>query len=90
MGVPSHVCAAISESDLLALSKEYSHFNFLLLPADNPFEVLCTVYDYFLLSGTVAFVERAAGRSVDEAREAFRQFAMRSDEPARLMAVCEI
>src|SRR5258708_4268116 len=38
-----------SQKGLLAFSRECSHFNFVLIPGDLSFVVLCTVFDYFVV-----------------------------------------
>jgi hypothetical protein len=60
---------------LLTFSKQCSHFNFVLIPEDLSFAILCTVYDYYVVAGSSKFVEQVVGGSIEVARTRFNKFA---------------
>jgi hypothetical protein len=51
------------------------------------FAVLGTVYDYFIVSGPMAFVEKALGCTIAESRSRFLEYASGASESDRLIAV---
>jgi hypothetical protein len=83
---PGYLSLGVTREDLLSFSEECAHFNFLLMPAELSFAVLCTVYDYFVVAGTKAFVETATGCTIAEASRRFREYAD-DDESGRLLRV---
>jgi hypothetical protein len=76
-----------TKEGLIAFSHECAHFNFILISESQSCAVLCTVYDYFLVSGMPEFVELALGCTIVTSRERFLQFANDSDESHRLAEV---
>ena len=74
---------------LFLFSEECAHFNFVLLPEDHSFAVVCTTYDFFLVAGSKRFVETATGKGVAAARSDFDVFASDDswEEPDRLRLV---
>jgi len=76
-----------TKEGLMVFGHECAHFNFVLTPASPSFAVLCTVFDYFVVSGSFAFVESALGCSLEAARARFLQFARDSHESQRLADV---
>jgi len=56
-------------------SQRFGHFNFALFPEDLTFLILCTTDDYFLVCGTGEIVKDIVGKDVQEAREAFDEYA---------------
>jgi hypothetical protein len=86
---PKYLSMGTKTDDLLAFSWECCDFNFLLTPESFSFAVLCTVYDYFIVSGTKLFVENAVGCTVSEAHTRFLEFADGDFESDRLVAVAQ-
>ena len=76
-----------TKEGLIAFSHECAHFNFIVFSESRSFAILCTVFDYFLVSGMPEFVEPALGCSILTARKRFLEFANDSDESQRLAAV---
>jgi hypothetical protein len=76
-----------TRAGLLSFSRQCAHFNFLLAPKPLSFVVLCTVYDYFIVSGSLAFVETALGCEVRIAQARFIEFATSCVESKRLLDV---
>lgn len=85
---PCYYSMGTETDDLLAFSRECAHFNFLLIPASLSFAVLCTVFDYYIVSGTRLFVENAVGCGIEDAHNRFLEYAAASGgESDRLVAV---
>lgn len=84
---PNRFRIEASEQGLLSFSRECAHFNFILISERVTFAVLCTVFDYFVVCGPKAFVEKALGLTIEKARQRFAEFASNSDDPKRLAAV---
>jgi hypothetical protein len=72
---PNCFVVTTSTDGLLEFSRNCGHFNFVLLPGDRSAAVLCTVYDYFLVSGPSSFVGRAVGGDIAAARARFDEVA---------------
>src|SRR5438034_10996889 len=60
---------------LLEFSHETTALNFVLLPDDRSFAVLCTSEDYYIVAGPRNFVAKAVGTTIDTARKMFLRFA---------------
>jgi hypothetical protein len=74
-GEPGCYAVAPSKNGLLAFSFECAQFNYALIPADRSSVILCTVYDYFLVSGPMEFVKTAVGGDIKEAWDCFEEAA---------------
>ena len=83
----------ISKKGLLEFSRETTALNYVLLPEDRGFAVLCTSEDYYIVGGPREFVTKAVGTSIDEARQMFLKFAddqfWPESERKRLIAVAQ-
>ncbi|SRR5258708_4662943 len=82
-----------TQEAFLEFSRETTALNYVLLPEDRFFAVLCTSEDYYIVAGPHDFVTKAVGSSIDTARKMFMRFA---DDPTwppserrRLVAVGE-
>lgn len=84
---PRCLIVPTTKEDFLTFSQECAHFNILIISLPLSFAVLCTVFDYYVISGTPAFVEDAAGCTIAEARSRFLEYASKSGQPDRLIAV---
>jgi hypothetical protein len=71
---------------LKAFSEKCGHFNFLLVPRSLSFGILCTTFDYFVVSGALEFVENAVG-PISTAQRRFVEYASDSPDSKRLLAV---
>jgi hypothetical protein len=82
-----------TKGSLLEFSDKCSHFNFILLPEDKSFVILCTVYDYFVISGSLKFVKQAVGGNIDSARMQFKIFSSdkkwTNSERRRLLSIAK-
>jgi hypothetical protein len=72
---PSAYRVGATAAGLLKFSDECFGLNFVLVPADASFAVLCTTEDYNLYAGPADFVRRALGTEIEAARAAFREYA---------------
>ena len=64
--------SATSEG-LLDFSDECGHLNFVIVPKNRSFAILCTVYDYFIVAGNLEFVNCAVGGDMKAARAKFNE-----------------
>jgi len=64
-----------TQEGFLEFSYETTALNYVLLPEDRSFAVLCTSEDYYIVAGPRDFVTKAVGSSIETAREKFLQFA---------------
>lgn len=93
--LPEELCYRVptTQEGLLEFSHEATALNYVLLPEDRSFSVLCTSEDYYLVAGSREFVTKAIGASIDSGREAFLKFADDQLWPEatrrRLIAVAE-
>lgn len=60
---------------LREFSQRCGHFNYLLVPEDEEFAILCTVDDYYLVAGPENFVRCAVGGDIERAQREFQDFA---------------
>jgi hypothetical protein len=74
---------------LIDFSRTTAGLNFILIPQDLSFAVLCTSEDYNLYAGSRDFVELALGTDVDSARAQFREIAADEWWQGRLLQVSE-
>ena len=88
---PRYLRLGATQEQVLTFSRECAHFNFLLVPPQLSFAVMCTVYDYFVVAGTTVFVESAIGCTLAEARSRFLELASCDDDydRARLTRVAQ-
>jgi hypothetical protein len=63
---------------LMDFERTCAHFNFILLPTDESFAVLCTTDDYIVVAGPADFVSSACGDAAATLAE-FDEFA--GDDP---------
>lgn len=78
---PSHKMyyrVPMTQEGLLDFGWECGGFNYILLPDDGSFAVLCTSEDYSVVAGPSDFVTKAVGSSIPTARKMFLRFA---DDP---------
>lgn len=64
-----------AKEGFLEFSHETTALNYVLLPEDRSFAVLCTSEDYYIVAGPRDFVTKAVGSSIETVREKFMQFA---------------
>lgn len=78
-----------TKEGLRDFSDECAGLNFVLVPGNETFAVLCTSEDYNIHAGPPHFVAQALGADIQTARTRFREFA--SDEwwQGRLLKVAE-
>lgn len=83
----------VSKSGIQKFGKEYGSYNYVLVPDDLSFAIICTTYDYYLICGDRRFVECALGMRIPEAMEKFRDYASdedwRPEDNTRLLEVYE-
>jgi hypothetical protein len=72
---PSVYRVAASEAALREFNGQCGALNFVLLPQDSRFAIVCTTDDFFVAVGPPEFASRLAGASVELAFEQFRLFA---------------
>jgi len=63
-----------NEEGLRKLNREISHLNYVLLPEDCSFALICTTDDYFLVAGQMRFVAKVLQTPIDQARQDFDVF----------------
>lgn len=68
----------MTQEGLLEFGWECGGFNYILLPEDRSFAVLCTSEDYSVVAGPSNFVTKVIGSSIPTARKMFLRFA---DDP---------
>lgn len=82
-----------TQEGLLAFSKKFGFLNFVLMPEDLSFLILCTTSDFFIVAGPTAIVEKALGKKLAQARADFVSYASSSEwdvnDRARLLAVAK-
>lgn len=78
--LPTEMCyrVATTQEGLLEFSRVTGSLNYVLIPEDRSFAVLCTSEDYFIVAGPRDFVAKAVGTSIPTARKMFLRFA---DDP---------
>ena len=86
---PRHFQVSTTSEALLNFSKQCSHFNFVLIPEDLSFAILCTVYDYYIVTGSSKFVKQAVGGSLEVAQTKFNEFASDNCWKGRLLEVAK-
>jgi len=74
-GVQEILEVIASKDGLLSFSRECAHFNYVLVPEDHSFAVICTTHDYYVIAGPRPFVELAVGKTISEVRAEFQRFA---------------
>jgi hypothetical protein len=82
-----------TQEAFLAFSRECFSLNYVLIPEDRSFAVLCTSEDYYVVAGSQSFVTKAAGSGIDTARKMFLRAANDITLPGadreRLLAVAK-
>lgn len=78
-----------TKEGLLDFSKECAGLNFILVPENMSFAILCTSENYNIFAGPSDFVEKAIGTNIAAARAKFREVA--SDEwwEGKLLEIAE-
>lgn len=93
INAPSCVEVDATEEGLRDFNRQHGHLNYLLIPDDCSFALICTTNDYFLVGGQKPIVERLIGTSTESARHDFDEFARDSSwtesERSRLLYVAE-
>ena len=82
---PCFIAVRTSAEGLLEFSDLTSHFNYVLIPDDATFAVLCTTDDFFVICGEKKFVNCAVGGDIGKAREEFDHFASGSESWKNMM-----
>lgn len=82
-----------TKEGFLEYSRETTALNYVLVPAEPSFAILCTSEDYYLVAGPPEFVTTAVGSSIEAARIRYLKFAddqlWPESERKRLLAVAE-
>lgn len=75
--LPEELCYEVrtTKEGLLDFSTQCFSLNYVLIPEDRSFAILCTSEDYYIVAGPRDFVTKAVGSSLETAREKFMQFA---------------
>ena len=73
--VRNHLAVDVSQDGLLIFNRECAHFNYILLPENHSFAIVCTTDDYFLVAGPKEFVVTAIGTSIARAQVDFLEYA---------------
>ncbi|MCP9496889.1 MAG: hypothetical protein MSG64_20925 [Pyrinomonadaceae bacterium MAG19_C2-C3] len=78
--LPTEMCYRVpmTQEGLLDFSWKCAGLNYVLIPEDRSFAVLCTSDDYFIVAGQGDFVTKAIGSSIPTARKMFLRFG---DDP---------
>lgn len=78
--LPAEMCYRVpmTQEGLLDFSWKCTGLNYVLLPEDRSFAVLCASDSYFIVAGPSDFVTKAVGSSIPTARKMFLRFA---DDP---------
>lgn len=77
----------MTKEGLIDFSQECAGLNFILVPEDLSFAILCTSEDYNIFAGPLRFVESALGVDLSTARMKFREVASDAWWKGRLLEV---
>lgn len=82
-----------TQEAFLEFSRECFSLNYILIPEDKSFAVLCTSEDYYIVAGSQSFVTRAIGSSMITARKMFlrvvNDITLSETERERLLAIAK-
>lgn len=66
----------LTEEALINFNGDFrGHFNYILIPSNIDFTILCTTDDHFVIAGPKKFVETALASDIETARNLFDEFA---------------